>query len=335
MTLIIATLAAAALVVAWLVTSAMCRVAPALGLLAVPNDRSSHSRATPHGGGVAIVCAVSGAFAVLAAVGDLPSDLFHVLVTGGCAVALLGLVDDRIGLPSIVRFAIHLVVAAWAVTWLYGLPTSGGAVALLRYAALVLAVVWTLNLFNFMDGIDGLAGSQAVFVTLGGVLIAWLTGFATSAAWLGAVIAASCLGFLAWNWQPARIFMGDVGSGYLGYLLAVLALVSARDEPATCWVWIILGACFLVDATVTLVVRVLHGEKPWVAHRNHAYQKLSRSWGSHARVSSAFLLVNLLWLFPAAALAAAYPGWAPAIALVALAPLLVLALVLGAGRPER
>jgi Fuc2NAc and GlcNAc transferase len=100
-------------------------------------------------------------------------------------------------------------------------------------------------------------------------------------------------------------------------------------------VWVILGGSFLVDATVTLVVRVLNGEKPWVAHRNHAYQKLSRSWGSHARVSSAFLLVNLLWLLPAAVVAAVYPGWAPAIALLALVPLIVLALLVGAGRPER
>jgi Fuc2NAc and GlcNAc transferase len=335
-TLIIATLAPAALVVAWLVTRAMCRVAPALGLVAVPNDRSSHSRAIPRAGGVAIVCAVSGAFAILAAVGELPSDLFHVFVTGGCAVALLGLIDDRLGLPPLVRLVIHIFVAGWAVTWLYGPPTFPmQAASVLQDVALVLAVVWALNLFNFMDGIDGLAGSQAVFVTLGAALIAWLTGVATSATSLGAVIAASCLGFLAWNWQPARIFMGDVGSGYLGYLLAALALVSARDEAAASWVWLILGGSFLVDATVTLVIRVLHGEKPWEAHRNHAYQKLSRSWGSHARVSSAFLVVDLLWLFPAAVLAAAFPGWAPAIALLAVAPLIALALLIGAGRPER
>src|SRR5688572_29908989 len=314
----------------------MCRMAPALGLIAVPNDRSSHSRAIPRGGGVAIVCAVSGAFAILAAVGELPGDLFHVLVTGGCAVALLGLIDDRVGLPAIVRLVIHLFVACWAVSWLYGFPTlPADAADVLKYAALVLAVVWALNLFNFMDGIDGLAGSQAVFVTLAGAFIAWLTGSATSATWLGAVIAASCLGFLAWNWQPARIFMGDVGSGYLGYLLIALALVSARDEPAVSWVWLILAGAFLVDATVTLVIRVFRGEKPWEAHRNHAYQKLSRSWGSHARVSSAFLLVDLLWLFPAAMLAGAYPGWAPAITLVAVAPLVGLALLIGAGRPER
>jgi Fuc2NAc and GlcNAc transferase len=269
----------------------------------------------------------------LSAVGELPPDLFHVLVTGGCAVALLGLVDDRIGLPPIVRLVVHLFVAGWAITWLYGFPMEDAADAL-KYGGLVLAVVWVLNLYNFMDGIDGLAGSQAVFVTLGGVFIAWLTGSATSAAWLGAVIAASCMGFLAWNWHPARIFMGDVGSGYLGYLLAALAMVSARDQPAASWVWIILGASFLVDATVTLIIRVFHGEKPWVAHRNHAYQKLSRAWGSHARVSSAFLLVDLLWLLPAAVFAAANPRWAPAIALVAVVPLIGLALLIGAGRPE-
>jgi Fuc2NAc and GlcNAc transferase len=317
----------------------MCRAAPALGLVAVPNVRSSHSRPTPRAGGVGIVVAASGAFGVLAALGDLPPELFHVLVTGGCVVALVGLVDDRADLSPLGRFAVHFLVAGWVVAQLYGLPSLSGdsdvaRVAWWQFAGLVLGVVWVLNLFNFMDGIDGLAGSEAAFVAIGSACVAWLSGLATPVAWLAALLGASCLGFLAWNWQPARIFMGDVGSCYLGYLLAVLALAAARTEPAWLWAWLILGAVFLVDATVTLVIRVLHGERPWVAHRNHAYQKLARRWGSHARVSFAVLLVNALWLLPAALGAARNPDWAPIIAMLATLPLIVLVVVSGAGVPE-
>jgi Fuc2NAc and GlcNAc transferase len=142
------------------------------------------------------------------------------------------------------------------------------------------------------------------------------------------------VGFLLWNWPPAKIFMGDVGSGYLGYVIAVLALAAARDDPVALWVWLILGGVFFVDATVTLVRRVLRGDRIHQAHRSHAYQWLARRWGSHRRVIVIVTILNLLWLLPCAFLATLHPDHAVAIAVVALAPLVALAFAAGSGRRE-
>jgi Fuc2NAc and GlcNAc transferase len=141
-----------------------------------------------------------------------------------------------------------------------------------------------------------------------------------------------CCGFLLWNWPPAKIFMGDVGSGYMGYVIVVLALAAARENPAALLVWLILGGVFFCDATVTLVRRLIRGERVYQAHRNHAYQRLARRWGSHRAVTVAVIIVNLAWLFPCAWLASVYPGRAAWIVIIALAPLTLSAFLAGAGQ---
>jgi len=128
--------------------------------------------------------------------------------------------------------------------------------------------------------------------------------------------------------------MGDVGSGYIGYVIAVLAIAAGRDSPVAVWVWLILGGIFFVDATVTLVRRALRGERVYQAHRSHAYQWLARRWGSHRRVTLGVLVIDTFWLLPLAAFAASHPRHAATITLVALAPLLVVALAAGSGRRE-
>jgi Fuc2NAc and GlcNAc transferase len=150
----------------------------------------------------------------------------------------------------------------------------------------------------------------------------------------GFLLAASCCGFLLWNWPPARIFMGDVGSGYLGYVIGVLVLALARENAGAVWTWLILGGVFFVDATVTLIRRAARGETVFEAHRSHAYQWLCRRWGRHMRVTLGVTLVNLLWLLPCAVATIALPKYAMWIAFVALLPLVAVALVSGAGRPE-
>jgi Fuc2NAc and GlcNAc transferase len=199
----------------------------------------------------------------------------------------------------------------------------------------VIGIVWVLNLFNFLDGIDGIAASEAIFVALAG---AWLTGAGHARPDIAAsslAFAAACSGFLLWNWPPAKIFLGDVGSGYLGYVIAVLALAAARTNSVALWVWLILGGAFFVDATVTLVRRTLRGAPPHEAHRTHAYQWLARTWRSHRRVTLALLVLNVLWLLPWAVLASRYPNAAATAVLGALLPLSVLAVIAGSGRPER
>jgi Fuc2NAc and GlcNAc transferase len=258
---------------------------------------------------------------------------------GGLVVAAVGLLDDRRPLPPALRLVAHLGAALWGLVWVGGLPTLrlGDHLISLGPAGIVvgaLVIMWVLNLFNFMDGIDGIAASEATFIAWAGAAlsgIAAAAGGASAAAW---IFGGVCLGFLPWNWPPARIFMGDVGSGYLGFVVSLLALLASRGRPAELWVWLILGGVFFVDATVTLVRRLLRGEPVQQAHRAHAYQWLARRWQSHLKVTLAVQAVNLFWLLPCAIAATLYPVAAAAVAALALAPLAALAVAAGAGRSE-
>jgi Fuc2NAc and GlcNAc transferase len=274
---------------------------------------------------------VSAAAIVLARRGALDLHLLLVLLVGGVAVATVGFLDDRKPLSVGIRLAVHLAAAVWAVVWLGGLPPLQFGEHLVRLgwagsALAVLGIVWTLNLFNFMDGIDGIAAGEASFVACAAVLAGLLAGRAADGSSIVMVVAAACAGFLLWNWPPAKIFMGDVGSGYLGYVIAVLALSAARHDPIALWLWLILGGVFFVDATVTLLRRLLRGERVYESHRSHAYQWLARRWASHAKATCAVLIVNVLWLLPCAVLATRRPGIAAATVILAFAPLVLLAL---------
>jgi Fuc2NAc and GlcNAc transferase len=335
----VALIGVAAFILSALLTGGVRRFALSRGLLDVPNARSSHKVVTPRGGGLAMVLAATASWAVLTLRGHLPVHLFVALVGGGVAVAFIGFMDDRGPIPAYVRFAVHITAAAWALAWL-GAPSQlqvGSQVIALGWGGAVLAILgitWFLNLFNFMDGIDGIAASEAIFIACAGAVLQ-VPGMATAGVTsAGFLLAASCCGFLLWNWPPARIFMGDVGSGYLGYVIGVLVLALARENAGAVWTWLILGGVFFVDATVTLIRRAARGETVFEAHRSHAYQWLCRRWGSHMRVTLGVTLVNLLWLLPCAVATIALPKYAMWIAFVALLPLVAVALVSGAGRPE-
>ncbi len=280
-------------------TDVVRRITARLGMLDRPNERSSHLRPTPRGGGLAMVAVMLPAtgWFLLADRQDQPLGL--ALVGGGALVAGVGWLDDRYHLSSGVRLVVHFAAATWAVWLLGGLPEIrighhtlslgpiGGIIA-------VVGVVWLLNLYNFMDGIDGLAGGIAVVAGLAGAVGLGMT--ATNGASLAALVAAAAsLGFLVWNWHPARIFMGDIGSGLLGYWFAVIAIAGEQGGGPGIVGWMILLAVFVVDATVTLVRRMRRGERWAAAHRQHAYQRLSRAGWSHAGVSAlALLLTGLL-----------------------------------------
>lgn len=308
------------------------------GLLDIPNVRSSHRIATPRGGGMAVVGVVTLGSIVLAFLGLLQWQLLLVLLLGGIAIAAIGYADDRHRLKPRTRLAIHALAALLGIVCLGGLaPMRFGAhVEELRgFGGLLalLGIVWVVNLFNFMDGIDGLAASEALFIAGAGALLSQPYGtFGVSwGAWL---LCGACAGFLVWNWSPARIFLGDVGSGYLGFVLAVLALGDSHRDPVAIWQWLILGGVFFVDATVTLVRRCLRGERVYHAHRQHAYQWVARRTGSHAKVTLGVLAVNLLWLLPCAMFAGSHPRNAALVVIIALAPLVPAALLAGAGRGE-
>jgi Fuc2NAc and GlcNAc transferase len=325
--------------VAYLLTGWVRKLALNRGVLDVPNERSSHVVPTPRGGGVAIVVATTVGLAALAMLGAVSPELTIAMVGGGLAVAIVGYLDDRHQLSARVRLAVQFGAALWALVWLGGLPplrfgeitfTFGWG----GYVLGALGIVWTLNLFNFMDGIDGIATSEAVFILCAGSILNVVASGSSDVPAVALALAAACAGFLLWNWPPAKIFMGDAGSGYLGYGVAVLALTAARESTVALLVWLILGGLFFVDATITLARRLARGERAYEAHRSHAYQWLARRWRSHLRVTLLVTAINLLWLFPWAFIAATKPQWAGWMVLLALVPIALGTWLAGAGRRE-
>jgi Fuc2NAc and GlcNAc transferase len=281
-----------------------------------------------------------GALVFLVSAGFLQLNLAFVLVAGGGAVALTGYLDDRKTLPASVRICVHIIAAILAVMVLGGITEQTlrnmGLHGIWAGSLLgLMALTWSTNLFNFMDGIDGIAGSEAVFVAGAGALLNWRYGGDGGLTAAMVVLAAAALGFLVWNWPPASIFMGDVGSGFLGFTLAVLGLAASRHSVARIEVWMILSGVFVVDATVTLLTRVVRGDRWFEAHRQHAYQHLARRWKAHLPVTVLVIVINLFWLFPWAWIAALYPARAMLCSIAALAPLIAIASLLAAGRQPR
>lgn len=273
-------------------------------LLDVPNERSAHTAPTPRGGGLGIAGALCAALLILYQQEWVTSAVVWAWLGGGVLIAWIGWRDDHGHVPVGWRMLAHLLAAGWAVFWLGGVTQLqlGALTIPLGYVGLALtavAVVWLINLYNFMDGIDGLAGAEAVFAALGGGLLLWL-GHQQGLALASFSLAAAAAGFLVWNWPPAKIFMGDIGSGLLGYSFAVLMLASAQAHAVSPGVWMLLLAVFILDTFFTLVQRILHGEAWLQAHNGHAYQRLLRLGRSHRRVTGYVLALNVLVLWPLA-----------------------------------
>lgn len=291
-----------AFVACLLLSAVVLRYVRARGVLDIPGERSSHAVPTPRGGGLAVVGVVLAGVAVLLATGELRLPLGVALLGGGVLVALVGWTDDVRGVSARTRLAAHAVAAIWALGWLGGLPllVVGSSAVHLGPVGVVLAVlgmVWAINLYNFMDGIDGLATGEAAAV--GSIAAVMLVRRDPSLAAVAAIVAGAAVGFLPWNWQRARIFMGDVGSGFLGFVLATLALASENGGTMPALVWVLLLGVFFVDATATLVRRALRRERWYAAHREHAYQRATRAGWSHRQVTSAVLLLDVGLAIPA------------------------------------
>jgi UDP-N-acetylmuramyl pentapeptide phosphotransferase/UDP-N-acetylglucosamine-1-phosphate transferase len=322
---------------AWLAVGAVRAALLRHRVLDRPNERSSHSAPTPRGGGIGVLAV---ALPVWVAIGlAVPASLSGPAVTawavpaGALALALVSWLDDLRGLGPIVRLASHVLATAALVLFLPGPVFQGLLPPFLDAAAAALLWVWFVNLYNFMDGIDAIAGVETLAIGAGLALVGLTTVPPVADHLQAAALAAAALGFLAWNRPPARIFLGDVGSVPLGYLLGwlLLGLAATGQWQAAA----ILPLYYLADATLTLLRRLVRGERIWRAHKEHFYQRAVQAGCSHAAVSGAIALADAA-LVALALVAARYgptsrTGW---LCLV-VAALLVLALLGWMRRPAR
>jgi UDP-N-acetylmuramyl pentapeptide phosphotransferase/UDP-N-acetylglucosamine-1-phosphate transferase len=290
----IASVAAFAISVA--LTRRFCNPASRLHVLDHPNERSLHSRPTPRTGGVAIFVALSVAVGSWGLGAGLTSSLYG-LGAGAGLVAALSFLDDRKGLPVSVRLPGHLVAATLLVIaglYLPGFSLPGLAWYWPERLGILLSLlflVWMINLYNFMDGMDGFAAGMAVigFGTL--ALLGYLAGNPVFLA-LNLMVVSASAGFLLFNFPPARIFMGDTGSSLLGLLAGGLSIWGAREGVFPFWVALLVFSPFIVDATVTLLRRLGRGERVWQAHKSHYYQRLVQSgWGHRKTVLYEYALM--------------------------------------------
>lgn len=326
-------------VIAAVLTLGIQRYALAKNILDVPNARSAHTKVTPRGGGVAIVICYSSAILLLGFYAVLDMSFCLLLALAGAVVAGIGWVDDKGHVAARWRLLAHFLAAIvvliacggmpsislWG--WLLDLGVFGDVIALLF-------IVWMLNLFNFMDGIDGIAGAQAAVSCLVVGVILMSVFNQSSAAYLHWLMSACALGFLTMNFPPAKIFMGDAGSGFTGLILAALVLYSAQIDPVLLWVSLIVHGVFVVDATYTLVSRLIGGQKVYQAHSSHCYQKAARKFGSHKKVTLAVIIINLCWLAPLSFAVAHHWLAGAAAMIIAYIPLLAIAYYFKAGRSQ-
>lgn len=332
---ILPVLAGTSLLLTWLLR----RYALAASLIDTPNARSSHSIPTPRGGGVSIVLCFLLAVPALALAGGVSWAWAMALLGAGAGIAILGFLDDHGHIAARWRLLGHFSGAIWALLFIGGLPPVelfGRAVELGWVGHLIacLYLVWMLNLYNFMDGIDGIASVEALCVCLGMCVIYWLSG-AEQLIWLPLFLSMAVLGFLYWNFPPARIFMGDAGSGFIGITLGVLSLQAGWVSSQLLWAWLIMLGIFIVDATFTLIRRLIRGDKVYEAHRSHAYQFASRCFGSHRPVTLAVLVINIVWLLPIAVCSVLFDMEGEVAVFIAYVPLVFLAIKFHAGEGER
>lgn len=261
----------------WLLTLLVRRWLLRAAVLDQPNERSSHATATPRGAGLAIVAVLLIVWAALSRSADWP-----VLALAG-ALAALSWLDDLRGLSPLIRLVGQAAAVLVGLATLDPAPVFQGLLPPLADRALAaLAWLWFVNLYNFMDGVDGITGVQTACIGLGITLVASTTAHAL-AAFHGAALAGAALGFLLWNWRPARIFLGDVGSVTLGYLVGWLLLgLAARGHWAAA---LLLPMYYLADASWTLTRRLLRGDRVWQAHRSHFYQRAAPRPEDHPRVA--------------------------------------------------
>lgn len=273
-----------------------CSPKSSLYLLDHPNSRSLHKQPTPRSGGVAVLAGIFAGGLLIAATQPQSTGRIAMLLTG-LPLALISFLDDRFGIHAGIRFLVHVFSAAALLSLVYApgliiLPGLGSLFpVMLEIAVALLFIVWMINLYNFMDGMDGFAAGMAIIGFTTCALIGAQTGHSLFAA-LAMLIVGATAGFLLFNFPPAKIFLGDTGSSVLGFLVAAFSMWASHDDIFPLALAVLIFSPFIVDATVTLLLRLIRGEKIWQAHRSHYYQRLVQlGWGHRRTVLAEYALM--------------------------------------------
>ncbi|MEJ2407231.1 MAG: glycosyltransferase family 4 protein [Candidatus Thiodiazotropha sp.] len=280
------------------------RYASHKNILDFPTDRGSHEEPKPRGGGVVFVLVITTSIISIYFLEDLDTVLsgrqLWPMLVGGLIIALIGYLDDCKGVSQAKRLVVHLLTFTF-VLYFYSLPINGDPYIYWPIFFLtVLTAAWMLNLYNFMDGIDGIAASEGIFVLTSAALLIYITAYDEKFMAILLCSSAALLGFLWFNWPPSKLFMGDVGSGFIGYLIGMMIITSWTYGLLQPHVWAILLGFFVFDATATLARRVIAGEPFYKAHKEHIYQRLAQRWKSHRNVTLLVFAINVFWLLPMA-----------------------------------
>lgn len=306
------------------------------GIVAKINFRTLHEKIVPTGGGIVFATVVSAAIIAAWLAGQLPGRLMLAFGLGGGAAGAIGFVDDIHEIRPLQKLAAQLCLALWLFAILYQplyapLLRAGFGIASAVVVLLLLFIsVWLINVYNFIDGIDGLAISGAVFICCAVMIVLAIGHGDERLLFIAALLAASSIGFLFFNLPPASIFMGDAGSIFLGYFFGAMLLITVLSGQISAWTWLTILGYFVADTTTTSLARVVLVRRNWYGvHRSHAYQNLARIYKSHAKVTYGVIAYNVLWALPLAVLSVRMPEWAPAAAGLSLAPAVIWTLKFG------
>jgi len=276
------------------------KIAINFGILAYPNSRTLHETSIPRGGGVVFSSIfVIGVF-ILWYIDLLSKELLLIVGFGGAASTLFGFIDDVYNIRASRKLLIQICLSIWMLYWLEGgaLFHNLGLLGIITIPLLMLFIVWMINAYNFMDGIDGMAVSGALCITGTLTLIMLITNGSSELAVLFVLLMASVGAFILFNWPPASIFMGDSGSLCLGYVFGSFILITVSRDELSLWTWLVIFGYFFADTTVTQIARLILVKKFYKAHRSHAYQNLARITGSHLKITFGVTVYHIIWLLP-------------------------------------
>lgn len=291
------------------------------GIVATANSRSLHERPVPRGGGIVFSIVAVAVVAAMSTSAAVDPALARTLITGGLIAAIFGWLDDVHQVRALVKLGVQCALAAWMLWSLGGLPIYDvpGTPPWLDLGFSWLGLVWLLNAYNFIDGIDGLAASGAATISALAILATTLAGTDAGVLFACATLAVCSLAFLGYNWPRASVFMGDAGSLFLGFAVATLLVFTVSRGLIGFWTWIVILAFLGGDTTTTTLLRIFLTKRWYGEHRSHAYQNLARLH-SHLKVLQGILAYHLVWLLPLTIWSVSMPAMAPVAALLAVAP---------------